>query len=75
MPSDDRFWCNDDDRFFPLWPNSTNNDPEELVDQPESGTRMPPVQHRELLPKHQVLPEKTLLPAKKPNERAEPKRK
>lgn len=36
---------------------------------------MPPLQNRELLPKHQVLQEQTLLAAKEANERAGPKRK
>jgi hypothetical protein len=49
VPPDYSLRCNYDQRLFPLCPEPTDRNPEELVEPAYSGLRMPTLQHGELL--------------------------
>jgi hypothetical protein len=57
MPANHSFWGDDDERLFPLGPQSTDSNPEQLVEQTESWSRTTPFQHGQLLAEHEVLKE------------------
>ena len=57
MPPDYSLRCDYDQRFFPLCPEPTDGNPEELVEPAYSGPRMPTLQHGELLAQREILEE------------------
>jgi hypothetical protein len=72
MPPDYRIKCDDDESLFPSWPKPTDGHPKGLVENVEAWPRASPLQHRELLAKHEVLDDKIAPAAKLAEKRAEP---
>jgi hypothetical protein len=70
VPSDDGFGCDDEERLFPARPTSTDEQPEELVEQIQLWAWMVPLEHDELLTKRQILKNKTGMRAKESKERS-----
>jgi len=60
MPTDHGLRRDNNERVLPSGPEATGGDPEELVIETEFGFRVPALQHRELLPKGQILQEQVL---------------
>ena len=71
MPPDYSFWTHDDKRLLPPGPESLRNNPEDLVEDAESGSGTPTLEHRELLPKGQVFKPKPPTRAGKANNRGQ----
>jgi hypothetical protein len=72
VPTDHGFGRDHDERLFPLWPESTDGNPEELVEDAEARPRATPLQHSELLPEHEVLEEEIPAVAEEAEEPSEP---
>jgi hypothetical protein len=72
VPTDDSFGRDDDESMFPSCPESTNGDPEELVDQCQSWPRMATFQDGELLTKRENLQDKVRTITKEAKEDSKP---
>jgi len=72
VPADHRLGRDHDERLFPLRPKSTDGNPEKLVENAEPWPRTAPLQHDELLPKHEILEEETPVATKNAEEHSEP---
>ena len=70
MPTDNSFWCDDDESLFPSCPESTNGDPEEPVDECQPRSRMTTFQDRELLAEREILQDKAPTTTKEANKRS-----
>src|SRR5215813_6379805 len=60
VPADHGLWGDKDERLLPAGPEPASGNPEKFVQHVELGPGLPAFQHRELLPKSQVLEEQSL---------------
>lgn len=72
MPAGRGFRHDDEERLFPLGPESAEGDPEKLVEDVEFRPRTSSLQHGELLPEHEILQHKTPMAVRETSERTDP---
>jgi hypothetical protein len=75
MPSNHRLGRDDEQGFFPCGPEPMGKDLEEFVGGTLHRSRVPTLQHRELLSEREVLQDKMPTAMKRASERSEPEKK
>jgi hypothetical protein len=55
VPADDRLGAHEDEGLLPSGPDSSCENPEEPVKEPDVWSRMAPFEDRELLPQHEIF--------------------
>jgi hypothetical protein len=73
MPADHGLGGDHHESLLPSGPELASERPEEFVERAELGPGMPALQHSELLPKCQILQQKTLARVKTAGKWAQPK--
>jgi hypothetical protein len=72
VPPDDRLRRDDDGGFLPSGPGPASQDPEELVAESETGARVSPLQHGELLSRQKILTSQIATVTPEAEERSRP---
>ena len=71
MPADDGFWRDEDEGLLPSRPDPPSDDPEELIEKPETRARMSTLHRDELLTQSEILEKETVPRAKEVNQHSE----
>ena len=70
MPPDHCLWCDDNERLFPAGPESSRQDPAELIESGEPWPRTSSLQRNELLTENEIFKKQATTSAEQAKERA-----
>jgi hypothetical protein len=71
VPAGDGFWRDEDEGLLPSRPDPPSDDPEELIEKPETRARMSTLHRDELLTQSEILEKETVPRAKEVNQHSE----
>jgi hypothetical protein len=70
MPADDRLRIDQHEGLLPGTPETTGEDPEDLVNPSNPGSGMPALQHGQLLPESEIFQKQALMRSQAAGEQA-----